>query len=227
MDKFAEYVREFSALLGNDPDIRFAGLVKGSAVLRASVSGQAQSNVQVRLLEAKTLPDSQAAEQARKICKVLRQDGLRAELLDRRNNKILEFDGIVAANEPAKEVIVQDSGTVDGIVVGIEGADDTVHVRLRDMNDTESRVIVRDMSVARELAHRFRDQPVRMHVHGTWKRDAITGVWSPHKLYADSFADMDNSTPLEIFERLRSIPGNGWSDVEDPLTAWRSVREGA
>lgn len=226
MDKFAEYVREFSALLGNDPDIRFAGLVKGSAVLRASVSGQAQPNVQVRLLEAKTLPDSQAAEQARKLSKALRQDGLRAELLDRRNNKILEFDGVVAANEPANEVIVQDSGTVDGIVVGIEGADDTVHVRLRDMNELESRVIVRDMSVARELARRFRDQPVRMHVHGTWKRDT-TGVWLPHKLYADSFEDMDNSSPLEVFERLRGIPGNGWSDVDDPLTAWRSLREGA
>jgi hypothetical protein len=125
-----------------------------------------------------------------------------------------------------KEVIVQDSGTVDGIVVGMESADDTVHVRLRDMNNDEARVIVRDMSIARELARRFRDQPVRMHVHGTWKRDT-SGVWSPHKLYADTFEDMDNSTPLEIFERLRKIPGNGWSDVEDPLTAWRSLRDGA
>lgn len=226
MDKFAEYVREFSALLGNDPSIHFAGLVKGSAVLRASVSSQAESIVQLRLLEAKTLPDSQAANQAKKFGKVLGLDGHRAELLDRENNRILEFDGVVAANEPAKEVVVQDSGTVNGIVVGIEGADDTVHVRLRDMNDDESRVIVRDMAVARELARRFRDQPVRMHVHGTWKRDA-SGVWSPHKLYADSFEDMDNSSPLEVFARLRVIPGNGWSDCDDPLTAWRSLRDGA
>jgi len=54
---------EFSALLGNDSGIRFAGVVKGSAVLRAYVSGQAEQVVQVRLLQAKTLPESPAAEQ--------------------------------------------------------------------------------------------------------------------------------------------------------------------
>jgi len=226
MDKFAEYVREFSTLLGNDPDVRFAGLVKGSAVLRAYVSGQAEPAVQVRLLQAKTLSESPAAEQAQKVGKILRRDGFRAELLDRKSNKILEFDGAVAANETLQEVIVQDSGTVDGVVVGIEGADDTVHVRLLDMDGKESRVILRDIAQARDLARRFLDQPIRMHVHGTWKRGA-DGVWAPNKLYADSFEDLDGSTALEVFERLRAIPGNGWADVDDPITAWRSLRDGA
>lgn len=226
MDKFAEYVREFSALLGSDPGIRFAGVVKGSAVLRAYVSGQAEQAVQVRLIQARTLPESLAAEQAQKVGKVLGRDGFRAELLDRKNNKILEFDSTVAANDSMKEVVVQDSGTVDGVVVGIEGADDTVHVRLRDMNGAESRVILRDISQAQELARRFRSRPVRMHVHGTWKR-AADGVWVPNKLYADAFEDLDDASALEVFERLRAIPGNGWADIDDPVTAWRSLRDGA
>ena len=226
MIKFAEYVQEFSALLGNDPHIRFAGVVKGSAVLRAYVSGQAERAVQVRLLQAKTLPGSPSAAQAIKVGQVLARDGFRAELLDRGNNKILEFNSGVAANESMKEVVVQDSGTVDGVVVGIEGADDTVHVRLRDMNGEECRVILRDLSQARELARRFRDQPIRMHVHGTWKRTA-DGVWTPNKLYADTFEDLDVSSALEVFERLRAIPGNGWADTDDPEMAWRGLREGA
>jgi len=226
MDKFVEYVREFSALLGNDPDVRFAGLVKGSAVLRACVAGQAESGVRVRLLQAKTLPDSPAAGQAQKFGRILLRDGLRAELLDRKNNKILEFDGVVASNEPAKEVIVQDSGTIDGIVVGIEGADDTVHVRLRDMDGSEARVIFRDLAQAREMARRFRGAPVRVHVHGTWKRSP-DGVWATNKVYADHFEDLDEESALEVFEKLRSIPGNGWSDIENPLDAWRSLREGS
>lgn len=226
MDKFVEYVREFSALLGNEADVRFAGLVKGSAILRAYVLAPVAQAVEVRLLQARTVSESPAAEQAKRVSNILGRDGFRAELLDRKKNKILEFHGAVAVNRSLEEFVVQDSGTVDGVVVGIEGADDTVHVRLRDINDVEARVIVRDMSVARELARRFRDQPVRMHVHGTWKRDPI-GTWSPHRLYADSFEDMDNATALEIFERLRKIPGNGWADVDDPLTAWRGPRDGA
>lgn len=226
MDKFAEYVREFSILLGNDSGIRFAGLVKGSAVLRAYVSGQAEQAVQVRLLQAKTLPESPAADQAQKVGRILGRDGFRAELLDRENNKVLEFNTAVAANEAMKEVVVQDSGTIDGVVVGIEGADDTVHVRLRDMDGLEARVIFRDLAQAREMAHRFRGAPVRVHVHGTWKRSP-DGVWATNKVYVDHFEDLDEESALEIFEKLRSIPGNGWSDIENPLDAWRSLREGS
>jgi hypothetical protein len=226
MDKFAEYVREFSALLGNDSGVRFAGVVKGSAVLRAYVSGQAEQVVQVRLLQAKTLPESPSAEQAVKVGKILARDGFRAELLDRGSNRILEFNSAVAANDAVKEVVVQDSGTIDGIVVGIEGADDTVHVRLRDMDGSEARVIFRDLAQAREMACRFRGAPVRVHVHGTWKRSP-DGVWATNKVYADHFEDLDEESALEVFEKLRSIPDNGWIDVEIPLGAWWSLREGS
>jgi hypothetical protein len=226
MDKFAEYVLEFSALLGNEPGIRFAGLVKGSAVLRAYVPAHEEQATQVRLMQARTIPDSQPAEQAQKLCKIFRRDGFRAELLDRKANKVLEFDGQETANDTLKEVVVSDSGTIDGIVVGIEGADDTVHVRLRDMDGLEARIIFRDLVQAREMAHRFRGAPVRVHVHGTWKRSP-EGAWTTKMVYADSFEDLDETSALKIFEKLRSIPGNGWSDIENPLEAWRSLREGS
>ena len=226
MGKFGESVRELSILLGDEPDIRFAGLVKGSAVLRAFVPAQAEQAVQVRLLQAKTVLESEPAEQVQKMGRLLGRDGLRAELLDRNSLKVLEFKGIEAANDSTQEVVVHDTGTVDGIVVGIEGADDTVHVRLRDINGTESRIILRDISQAQELARRFRGQIVRVHVHGTWKR-MPDGIWAPNRLYADRFEDLDETPALEVFERLRAIPGNGWAEVEEPMNAWRGLREGS
>lgn len=226
LGKVAEYLREFSALLGDLPSVRFAGLVKGSAVLRSYVPPQDEQVVQVRLLEAKSLPDSPSADQANKVARLLGRDGFRAELIDRKNNKVLDFFMPEAANRAIGEVIVSDSGTLDGVVVGIQGADDTVHVRLRDSDGVESKVIFRDLTQARELAHRFRGSPVRVHVHGTWKR-SVEGVWTTNNVYADRFEDLDETSALDVFEKLRAIPGNGWSDADDPMNAWRNLRDGA
>jgi hypothetical protein len=225
LSKVAEYLREFSALLGDLPSVRFAGLVKGSAVLRSYVAPQDEQMVQVRLLEARTIPDSLPADQANKVARLLGRDGFRAELIDRKNNKVLDFVMPEAMNQAIGEVIVSDSGTLDGVVVGIQGADDTVHVRLRDSDGVESRVIFRDLIQARELAHRFRGEPVRVYVHGTWKRSP-EGVWTTNNVYADRFEDLDETSALDVFEKLRAIPGNGWSDVDDPMNAWRGLREG-
>lgn len=223
--KLAEYLRELSTLLGDMPGIRFAGLVKGSAVLRSYVPPQDEQTVQVRLLEARTIPGSPPADQANKVAKLLGRDGFRAELIDRKHNKVLDFIAPEAANQAMGEVTVSDSGTIDGVVVGIQGADDTVHVRLRDSDGAESRVIFRDLAQARELAHRFRGGPVRVHVHGTWKRSS-DGVWTANNVYADRFEDLDETSALDVFEKLRAIPGNGWSGVDDPMNAWRGLREG-
>lgn len=53
------------------------------------------------------------------------------------------------------------------------------------------------------------------------------GVWATNKVYADHFEDLDEESALEVFEKLRNIPGNGWSDIENPLDAWRSLRDGS
>lgn len=222
LDACAEYLKQFAQLLGKSDKVHFAGAVKGSVVLRAAVDSQAQFDVFKRFQVAKTQPDSDPARAVQALHAQLRRDRLEASVKDREGRVILDFPARPEP-EPSTEVLVHDTGTLEGMVVGIEGADDTVHVRLRDADDQDRRAVLRDMAQAREIANRFRGQAIRLHVHGTWKRTP-EGQWKPETVYVDRYEDLEEDDALAVFEDLRAIPGNGWAEVEDPLNAWQDVR---
>jgi hypothetical protein len=122
-----------------------------------------------------------------------------------------------------QEYTVNDLGTIDGVVVGIAGTDDTVHLRIQEASGAVWSIALRDFSMARQLAGQFRADPIRVAVHGTWKRTG-TGVWEPLNLYADGFELLDNKSAKAVMEELRAIPGNGWAALTDPDATWKDLR---
>jgi hypothetical protein len=54
MTRLAEYLKQFAELHGSERDVHFAGIVKGSAVLRAAVEIEAHIEVSKRLLGVRT-----------------------------------------------------------------------------------------------------------------------------------------------------------------------------
>jgi hypothetical protein len=227
MARLAEYLREFAALLGDEANPSFAGMVEGSVVLRATQRADTPKQlVRSRVKAARVDAESPGGRSYAKLNEMLTKDGARGIVFDREGKTVVELPGLVErALPPEREYLVHDVSFIDGTVVGIVGADDTVHLRLQEHSGEVRSVTIRDLSLARELAPQFRGAPVRVHVHGTWRR-TVQGMWEPAAVYADRVEALDVATPAEVFRALAEIPGNGWRDVVDPDALLRTIRSG-
>lgn len=222
MTVVAEYIKEFANLLGESAKPVLNGIVKGSVVLRAKQQGDHPAITRNRLQTIDTTSDSATAKSYQKLQTMLARDQARADVVDRQENVVVHFAPIDAANESKIESIIHDTGTIDGRVISITGADDTVHIKLINDQLQEYKVTVRDLDLAKELASKFRGPIVRVHVHGTWKRD-INGKWVGHSIYADSVEDLEEDSLIDVMSQLKEHPG-GWLKIKDPIAEWLEMR---
>jgi hypothetical protein len=218
----AEYIKEFAGLLGEQNKPTYAGVIKGSALLRAKISDFSKTETKVRLASIR-LGEGTGNQYAENITRLVTRENTSAELEDKTGAVILSFYGKGQETTPSTEYVIQDTGTMDGTVVGITGIDDTVHIKLQSANGQTDKVTVRDLSMAKKLAHYFRGNPIRINVHGTWKRSAV-GIWEPLNVYGDSFEELDSKSAQEIFEELSEVPGNVWQTMNDPMGFWKELR---
>ncbi|OWQ96475.1 hypothetical protein CDO81_27210 [Roseateles puraquae] len=223
MDRLGEYLRLFAELLGTENQPIFKGIKKASTGLKAFVPEERLQHVQVRLKLVHTEATSRPARIAADLEAMLGADGIKeAQLLDASDNVIHLFHGVPAANE---EVIrVWQEGTVDGVVTGLVGADDTMHLHLRGLDGHDVKVLVRDESLARGILAHFRNGCVRVTVRGHWVRGE--DGWHPetNKCTAKSF-DVLEDTPLsKVFQDFAAVPDSGWRAAESPDDFWRELR---
>lgn len=223
MDRLAEYLRLFADLLGAENQPVFKGIKRASTGLRAAIPPERQNHAHLRLVEAKSLPDSKPGRVLRAIEDTLGADSIKeAQLLDSSEKVIYLFSGHV---EQATEVVrLYQTGSVDGVVTGLVGADDTMHLHLRDHLDRDLRLVIRNESLARELLTRFRHGRVRLSIRGTWLRAEAGWIPEASKCTVDAFEDLDETPLCEVFGSVASIDGNGWSAMDDPLAQWESLR---
>jgi hypothetical protein len=223
MAKLAEYLKDWAGLLGDANAPIFRGVVRGSVVLRARVDPIKRTEVRARLRSAQIQVDPGAAKFIEKLKTMMDRDAVVGTVIDRSGEVVMEFKGRKGEEEAPREYIVPDSGTIDGVVVGIQGIDDTVHIRLQEAGGAVFSVALRDLAMARKFAAHFRSDPIRVQVHGTWKRTAA-GIWEPHNLMADGFDELDQTNAKETMDQLRAIPRNGWAELPDPIGFWKDLR---
>lgn len=222
LSRLAEYLKAYASLLGDSNEPTFAGVVRGSALLRASVPHHRKLETKVRLITAKLDADEGLIRVVDSLAHMMSRDGFSGDIEDRQGAVILEFRRPTAAVE-LREQVIHDVGVIDGVVVGLVGIDDTVHVRLQSSDGQTSKVTVRDLAIARQLALHFRGDAIRAHVHGSWKRNS-EGVWEPLALYLDRFDELSDEPAGEILSRLSSLPGNRWATMDDPDGLLRNIR---
>ncbi len=221
LDRVAGYLRLLAQLLGIENRPTFQDVREGSVVLIASVEPTRVAAVSLRLTLAQTQPDSKAARPLRDIEDEMRKDGIAdAELIDPTDVVLCRMH---AANEPVLYSVSQ-VGEIDGEITGVLGVDDTLHVRVRDLQGRDVRLTVRNLDLGRDLARAFRGGPIRLHVHGQWNR--TDSGWAPdgNKCFIDRYETLDAVAPGELFAQLRSIPGNGWAQVNDAMAVWADLR---
>jgi len=223
MARLAEYMREFADLLGADNEPVFKTIVKASTGIAACVPSKHHKAVRLRVHAAQAKPDSRPAHALRSIETMLGADGItEAQLKDASARVIYLFKP--ALSESDSSVRVQQEGSIDGVVTGLVGADDSMHLYIRDMLDRDLRFIVRDEQLARQLLGYFRQGSVRVYVHGTWQRS--DDGWRPeaNRCTVDRFEALEEISLVELFGDLSKVSQNAWLAEDDPQTTWRDLR---
>lgn len=221
LDKLADYLREFALILGKDNQPVLSSVDEGCILLRAKIPAHKQSQVDQRLLDAQR-GDTQSgvSKHLVRLEAMMLDDGIsKAEFLNPQQQIVVTLH---AANEPVLYSVSQ-SGEVDGEITGVMGADDTMHITLKEWGGRIVKLVT-DVRTGRELGHHLRTGSVRLYAHGQWNR--TDAGWKPDskKCLVDRFEVLDESGVVEIFDVLRAIPGNGWATEPDPLALWRELR---
>lgn len=223
MERLGAYLQEFAGLIGAENTPVFNGLKDASVGVLALVPEEKSHHVHARLVQARTEPHSRPGRHAERIHDMIDADGLPgAEIRDRSDNVVYLFPP--RAMELTTTATITQSGTVDGVVTGMVGADDTMHLHLRDWADRDIKIIVRDVEMARELLTHFRKGIVRVTVEGTWKRTDMGWIPENNRCTAKTFEALQEDPVDVIMQRFAAAPGNGWKKMKDPMGFLRELR---
>lgn len=222
MDRLGEYICAFASLIGKENSPTLDGIQVSSTGLVSLVPDNRCEFVDKRIGEAANDPQSNPGLAALKLEKMLFEDGVTAELSDRQKNVIYSFKG--HQDDSVDDIFVIQSGCVDGVVVGLQGADKTMHLQIKNTANKTQRFIVKDEELARQLITQFRSGSVRLNVYGKWINDVDGWFPEPNKCVVQSFEVLDDLSLTDIFASLRAIPNNGWSEVENPIKLWEEIR---
>ena len=224
MAHLGEYIKEFAALLGEENKPVFKGIKKASIGCLAAVPVERTHLSRARITQAKNDETSKPGRHLRAIEKLMGQDAIsEAQILDERSNVIHTIFGIRPEPVSTNERLYQE-GVVDGWVTGLVGADDSMHLYVRDHFDRDLRLIVREDTMARKILTHFRTGTIRLRVRGPWLRN--DNGWAPEasKCLVLSFEALDDTPLGEVLATAASLPGNGWSEMKDPMNHWENIR---
>lgn len=221
LNRLAQYMLEFAALLGSELHVHFAGLKKGSTVLRARVEHEDIPKVDERLSKVNTSDAPvDIIRPFNALNGLLRADNARATL-KRGTAQIIKFPGCDA---PAIQRIgpVKEAGQLEGTVISVGGKDSTKHARLAGHDGEEYKLTTRSLELAKELGNNLFNA-VRVAGMGTWYRNA-DGHWELDNFIAQSCEPLEDQSLIEAVAALRDIEGDDWKKLPDPLAAWRDLR---
>ena len=224
MAHLGEYIQEFAALLGEENRPVFKGIRKASIGCLAAVPVELTHLSRARITQAKNDKTSKPGRHLRAIETLMGKDAIgKAEILDERGNVIHVIFGIQPEPTVSNERLYQE-GTVDGWVTGLVGADDSMHLYVRDHFDRDLRLIVRDDALARKILTHFRAGIIRLCVRGTWLRNE--NGWAPEtsKCQVLSFEPLEDTPFGEVLAAAARVPGNGWAEMKDPMATWENIR---
>ena len=225
MVRLAQYLACLSEMYGNQEDLRFKGLVKGSAVLRVETAPDVAVLIRERLLRLNSTDADPALRRSYdSLNSLLAEDNAVATVRQPKGKNLLAFPGRKSVKKPDIITIAQHT-TIDAVVVRIGGRDETIPVMVQNQEGQFINCTIRGKASAKELSAYYLGSPLRISGRGDWVRSEC-GQWSIERLNIQSFEEIDDAPLLEIFENLRNINGMGWKDVESPIEYWESIRSG-
>lgn len=198
MARLAEYLQQFSELVGSAEHVHFSKVAKGSAICRAFVDPPAMPKVRERIEAVLTGNASKNALRAHsQIDDLLAADNATGGIFIG-EEQVIEFPG---RRRSAAERIgpVRRSCSIEGQIFSIGGKDDTINVHIRDKQQTYRCEV--SIELAKKLAPHFLSGKVRLFGQGDWYR--ADGRWEVSRFLAVDFTILDNETLPATLANLR------------------------
>jgi len=200
MARLAEYLTQFALLLGNEANVHFAKLGRGSARCVAYADEQAAPKVRERVesVVSGTAP-KHAMKAHKEIDDLMAHDNAIGGVYVA-EHKVIEFPGRRRAQQEKIGPLRRDT-SLDGQIFMIGGRDETINVHLRD-GEKIFRCEV-SIDLARRLAPYFLNGLVRLFGQGDWYR--IDSRWEMANFVAVDFVGLERKTLKESIEGMRDI----------------------
>jgi hypothetical protein len=232
MKRFVDYLSKLVVLFGAHERVHFEKVTRGSAVIRARVEPVAAKEVRDRLRTSGRADDGGIAdegdgeefERARAaINSMLRDDGSVGILREHGKGgcKIIEFPG--RKTPIVDEVVIYETGTLDGVVIRVGGKPPTVPVHL-EADDGRVYACYSNKDIAKQLAPNLYGNQVRVSGKGKWLRNR-EGEWQLESFKIDSFDLLDSTLLTEVIEKLRKVEGSLWNSTDDPHAELNRLRD--
>ncbi|WP_282277192.1 hypothetical protein [Stenotrophomonas sp. PS02297] len=201
MARLAAYMAELAAMLGEEGNVHFEKITKGSAKLAVKVERPAVTKVRNNVNEARMGVRGTRGDRYRKLNEMLRSDNAEGTL-KLNNSNILAFPGRKEPRPPKLGPFTQ-AFSRDGQLVRIGGKDKTAHASIQDAEgQTWSFEVSRGL--ARELAPHLFEGVIRLTgtVRATRNDD---GEWSYDGLKAHQFEELRAESLMDTLGRIRAL----------------------
>jgi len=224
MARLAQYMQNLAVMLGYDAAVHFDRLKPGSTQLVAKVDHEDVPKVAAHLVQVKRGEGSTEATKAQtEIDRLLAEDNATGFVYEDEDKsaKIIEFPGVTRP-KPTTFGPFNQEGSLDGILISVSGADQTVHLQLQN-GASKYTGIETNRETARSLAmHMY--EPVRVFGTGRWLRDHES-KWTLKKFKVESYRVLAADDLRNAIDQMRLIEGNEWKDMDDPIGALKALRE--
>jgi hypothetical protein len=224
LSRMGEYVSALAELIGDDVQVCFERVTKGSAQLNVKISDDDADKAISRIRLAPCAEESSVPRKGYdKIQALLSDDKTSAEFRQQKGAVILKFPG--APKNILRLAIVKEAGEINGRIIKVGGRDDTIPIALR----TPEGVIVNctaSVEMARQLK-KYLLEPIDVILlgEGKWRR-TDKGSWETVDFKIIDVSEMDLNNFDNDLERVRSS-GSGWDTTEDVTGELERLRYGS
>ncbi|MDF1775555.1 MAG: hypothetical protein P1V13_05965 [Rhizobiaceae bacterium] len=226
MARLAQYMQNLAALLGHETAVHFQTLKPGSTQLVTRIDHEDVPKVARHLAQVSRGESSPEASKAQaEIDRLLAEDNASGFVYEDEDQsaEVIVFPGVTRPRPMTCGPFNQE-GSLDGILISVSGADQTVHLQLQN-GDIKYTGIDTNRETARRLAkHMY--EPVRVFGTGRWLRDQ-EGNWILKKFRVDSYSILAANDLKDAIDQMRDIEGSDWKEMDDPIKALKALREKA
>jgi hypothetical protein len=224
MARLAVYMQHLAAILGHETAVHFDTLKPGSTQLVTRIDHEDAPKVEAHIARVKSGEGSPDAIKAKaEIDRLLAEDNATGYMYEGEDEstKIIAFPGVTRAKPITFGPFNQD-GSLDGILISVSGADQTVHLQLQN-GELKYTGIDTNRETARRLAkHMY--EPVRVFGTGRWMRDQ-EGKWVLKKFRVENFNVLLDDDLRDAVHQLRGVEGSEWEEMDDPISELKALRE--
>lgn len=224
MARLAQYMENLAAMLGHDTAVHFDRLKPGSTQLVAKIDHEDVPKVSAHLAQVTRgdgPPDATKAQA--EIDRLLAEDNATGFVYENEDEKakVIAFPGVTRP-KPTTFGPFNQEGSLDGLLISVSGADQTVHLQLQN-GEIKYTGIDTNRETARRLAkHMY--EPVRVFGTGRWLRDQ-DGQWILKKFRVESYTVLAADDLKDAIDNMREIEGSDWKEMDDPIGALKSLRD--